>query len=90
MWSIWVSLERAMKMQHSDQGIKSIGPSGKKWEHKLSDGKFSFVFFRNSFVFMKIGGHTTKMVRMSPNFFWCLLRYIHSPAQMSSILAGKR
>jgi hypothetical protein len=43
MLSLCVSMERAMKTQHSDQGIKSIGPSGKKWEQKLSDGKFSFV-----------------------------------------------
>ena len=62
MWLIWVSMERAIKMQHSDGGIRSIGPSCKKWEQKLSDDKFSFVFFENSFVFTKIGGHTTKMV----------------------------
>ena len=90
MWPIWVSMERAIKMQHSDEGIKSIGPSCKKWEQTMSDGKFFFVFFKKSFVLTKIGGHTTKMVRMSPNFFWWLLRYIHSPEQMSSILDGKR
>ena len=90
MWPILVSMERAIKMQHSDEGIKLIGPSCKKWEQKLSERKFSFVFFKNSFVFTKIGGHTTKMVRMSPNFLWWLLRYSHSPEQMSSILAGKR
>ena len=50
----------------------------------MSDDKLSFVFFENSFVFTKIGGHTTKMVRMSPTFFWWLLRYIHSPEHYPS------
>ena len=90
MWPIWVSTETAIKMQHSDEGIKVIGPSCKKLEQKWSDGQFSFVFFGNSFVFTKIGGHTTKMVRMSPTFFWWLLGYIHSPEQLSSILDETR
>ena len=64
--NVWVSTETAIQMQHSDEGIKLIGPSCKKLEQKWSDGQFSFVFFGNSFVFTKIGGHTTKMVRMSP------------------------
>ena len=90
MWPIWVYMGTAIKMQHCDEGIKLIGPSCKKLEQKWSDGQFSFVFFGKSFVFTKIGGHTTKMVRMSSNVCWWLLRYIHSPEQMSSILAGKR
>ena len=57
MWPIWVSMERSVEMQHSDEGIMLIGLSGKKWEQTLSDSKLSFVF-------TKTGGHTTKMVRM--------------------------
>ena len=51
-------------MQHADEGIKVIGPSCKKLEQKWSDGKFYFVFYANSSLFKKMGGHTTKMVRM--------------------------
>ena len=47
MWPIWVSMETALQMQHSSEGIKMIGPSCKKWEQKLSNGKFSFVFLKN-------------------------------------------
>ena len=65
MWQIWVSTERAIQMQHSVEGIRSIGPSRKNWEQKVSDGKFSIVFLKDSFVFTKIGGHTTKMVRQT-------------------------
>jgi hypothetical protein len=34
----------------------------KKWEQKLSNAKFSFVFKKKSFVFTKVGGHTTTFV----------------------------
>jgi hypothetical protein len=34
-------MERAIKMQHSDKGIMSIGPSSIKWEQILSDRIFS-------------------------------------------------
>jgi hypothetical protein len=70
-------MERAIKIQHSDEEIKLIGTSCKKWDQKLFNGKFSFVFLKNSFVFTKIGGHTTKMVRMSSKKLLWLLRYIN-------------
>jgi hypothetical protein len=34
---IWVFPETAIKMQHCDEGIKLIGPSGKKLEQNWSD-----------------------------------------------------
>ena len=39
---------------------------------------------------MNIGGHTTKLVKMSPNVCFVILRYIYSPEQMISILAVKK
>jgi hypothetical protein len=61
---IWVLPKKAIKIQQSGQGIKSIQPSCKKWEQKWSDGIFSFVFFGISFVYTENGGHSTIM----PNF----------------------
>ena len=46
IWSIWVSLERTIQMQHSDKGIKSIGPSCKKWEQQLSDRNYPLYFLK--------------------------------------------
>ena len=46
MASIWVSLETAIQIQQSGEGIELIRPSGKKWEQIWSDGEFSYVFFR--------------------------------------------
>jgi hypothetical protein len=56
MWPICVSTETAIKIEHSDKGIKFIGPFCKKLEQQLSDRQFYFLFFGKSFVFMKKGG----------------------------------
>ena len=61
MASIWVSPETAKQMQQSGEGIMLIRPSCQKWERKWSDGIFSFVFFRISFVYAKNGGRSSEM-----------------------------
>jgi hypothetical protein len=56
IWTIWVFLETATQMQQFGEGIKMILTSSKKFKQKLNDGIFSFVFFGNSFVNLKIAG----------------------------------
>ena len=49
-WPIWVSKERAQKMWQSRKDRLKIIPFVEKSEQKYSTGRFSFVYFRNSFV----------------------------------------
>ena len=42
---IWVSMERALKMWQCGQEIKLKGPFCEKWEPKCSTSIFSFVYF---------------------------------------------
>jgi hypothetical protein len=61
MASIWVSPETAKQMQQYGEGIMLFRPSCQKLERKWSDGIFSFVFSRISFVYAKNGGRSSKM-----------------------------
>ena len=80
MWPIWVSTETAIKLQHSDEGIKLIEV---RWPI------FLWIVWKFLCI-LEIRWPHHKNSQNVTNFFWWLLRYIHSPEQMSSILAGKR
>ena len=45
--------------------------------------QISSVFFRENGVYIKLGSRSSILHENSPIFFWCLLRYISSPMQLS-------
>ena len=75
MWEKRVFSETAIQMWQSCEDGKSIWPSCLKWEQKWSGGIFSFVFFRNSFVNAKSGGHNSFFIKSTWNFFWGFLTH---------------
>ena len=74
-WPLWVFSETAIKMWQSGEDGKSIWPSCLKWEQKWTGGIFSFVFFRNSFVNAKSGGHNSFFIESTWNFCWWFLTH---------------
>ena len=75
MWETWVFSETAIQMWQSCEDGKSIWPSCLKWEQKWSGGIFSFVFFINSFVNAKSGGHNSFFIESTWFFFWWFLTH---------------
>ena len=68
MWPLWASMEKAIKMQYSEEGMKLNEPSGYKWEQKWCNGQTSFVFFRKFLYKHKNSRHFKDFVQNVTKF----------------------
>ena len=54
MWPIWVSMERAIQMQHSDRELSQLDPPVKNGSKNCSMANFPLYFFKIPLYLQKL------------------------------------